>query len=115
MVKQNRILVAVLAVIIAVSLTGCANLLAKMNRLSINMHKDDVRALFGDSFVAKASKVNGQGDMLDLWEYYDKKTKATYQIYFLNNKVSQWGNKDDLQAFPELYAPPPSEPDSEDL
>ena len=85
--------------------TGCGTLVEKMNRLGINMHKDEVRALFGKNFVAKASKVNEEGNVLDLWEFYDSKTKSTYQIYFLNDKVSQWGRREDLKIFPNLHIP----------
>jgi hypothetical protein len=91
--------------VIVVSIAGCAGFGAKMNRLSINMQKDEVRALFGSNFMAKASKVDEKGSVLDLWEFYDKKTKSTYQIYFLNDKVSQWGKREDLNTFPELHAP----------
>jgi len=33
------------------------------------------------------------------------KTAGPLFIYFLNDKVSQWGQQQDLEAFPELYAP----------
>ncbi len=91
--------------ILAFSLAGCGGIGTKMNRLSINMTKKDVRGLLGGDFQAKASKVDASGNVLDLWEFYDKKDKVTYQIFFLNGKVSQWGRKSDLKAFPELYAP----------
>ena len=87
------------------TLSGCASMTSKINRLSINMHKDDVRALFGSNFTAKASKVDAEGNVMDLWEFLDAKQKKTYQIFFLNDKVSQWGKREDLKAFPELHAP----------
>ncbi|MCG2710950.1 MAG: hypothetical protein L6416_01245 [Candidatus Omnitrophica bacterium] len=86
-------------------LSGCASTAGKINRLSINMHKDDVRALFGSNFTAKASKVDANGNVMDLWEFYDAKQKQTYQIFLLNDKVSQWGKREDLKAFPDLHAP----------
>ncbi len=92
-----------LAIVMALSIIGCGSIINKMNRLSINMSKDDVRSLFGNTFISKASKVDKNGNVLDLWEFNDKKTKSTYQIYFLNNKVSQWGKAEDLKTFPELY------------
>jgi len=95
----------------AVSITGCATMVDKMNRLSVNMHKDEVRALFGTNFVAKASKVDENGNVLDLWEFYDSKTKSTYQIFFLNDKISQWGKREDLKGFPTLHVPSYSPPD----
>ncbi|MFH1460039.1 MAG: hypothetical protein ABIG64_06685 [Candidatus Omnitrophota bacterium] len=91
------------AIILATS--GCGTLVDKMNRLSISMHKDEVRALFGNNFKAIASKVDPEGNVLDLWEFYDQKSKEKYQIFFLNDKVSQWGKQDDLKAFPTLHAP----------
>ncbi|MBI4845001.1 MAG: hypothetical protein HY810_00750 [Candidatus Omnitrophica bacterium] len=87
-----------------IGLTGCASLNARINRISINMHKDEVRALMGNNFKALASKVDKEGRVLDLWEIYDEKTKKQYVIYFLNNRVSQWGNKEELQNFPELHS-----------
>jgi len=94
----------ILAVFVC-SIAGCASATDKMNRLSINMHKDEVRSLFGSSFTAKASKVDANGNVLDLWEFNDPKAKQIYQIFFLNDKVSQWGKVDDLRAFPDLHAP----------
>jgi len=90
---------------ISLTLTGCGTITDRINRLSINMNKDEVRALFGNKFVAKASKVDKDGNVLDLWEFYDQKKKETYQIFFLNDKVSQWGKRNDLKIFPELHAP----------
>ncbi len=91
--------------ILIFSIAGCGGFSTKMNRLSVNMSKDEVRALFGSNFTAKASKVDANGNVLDLWEFYDEKTKATYQIFFLNDKISQWGKREDLNCFPELHAP----------
>jgi len=89
-----------------ISFAGCAGSPSKrMSRLSINMHKDDVRALFGSTFIARGSKVDNEGNVLELWEYEDPKTKKTYIIYFLNDKVSQWGERDSLKSFPDLFAP----------
>ncbi len=92
-------------IILALGLSGCGGVGQKINRLSISMSKDEVRGLIGSNFVAKGSKVDPDGNVLDLWEITDTKTKSTYQIYFLNDKVSQWGNSEDLKAFPELHAP----------
>ena len=103
---MNKKMVSLLIVIAFVlTLSGCASMTNKINRLSINMHKDDVRALFGSNFTAKASKVDADGNVMDLWEFYDAKQKKTYQIYLLNDKVSQWGKREDLKAFPDLHAP----------
>ena len=104
---KNRLKVLVLTGILAVFLVGCGGVGSKINRLAIDMHKDEVRSLFGNSFQAKASKVDANGNVLDLWEYYDEKSKTTYQIFFLNDRVSQWGRKEDLKGFPELHAPTP--------
>ncbi len=102
---RSKMLALLLIFTIGISIAGCGNILDKMNRLSVSMNKNDVRSLFGTTFVAKASKVDASGNVLDLWEFYDKKTKSTYQIYFLNDKISQWGKSEDLKSFPELYAP----------
>ncbi|MBI4846254.1 MAG: hypothetical protein HY810_07265 [Candidatus Omnitrophica bacterium] len=102
---RNKIVTLLLILAIGINICGCGSLVDKMNRLSINMTKDEVRALFGTNFKAIASKVDSDGNVLDLWEFFDGKTKATYQIYFLNDKVSQWGKKEDLKAFPELHMP----------
>ncbi|MBU1045395.1 MAG: hypothetical protein KJ915_13495 [Candidatus Omnitrophica bacterium] len=90
---------------LAAGLAGCAGVGQKINRLSISMQKDEVRSLIGNNFVAKGSKVSAEGNVLDLWEITDPKTKETYQIFFLNDKVSQWGSSEDLKAFPELHTP----------
>ena len=92
-------------IILALGISGCGGIGQKVNRLSISMHKDEVRSLIGSNFVAKGSKVDANGNVLDLWEITDAKTKTTYQIFFLNDKVSQWGSNEDLNAFPELHAP----------
>ena len=99
--KLSLLLVAVFAL----TLSGCGSMSGRINRLSINMQKEDVRALFGSNFTAKASKVDADGNVMDLWEFYDTKQKKTYQIFFLNDKVSQWGKREDLKAFPDLHAP----------
>ena len=95
-------LVGILAIV--VMLTGCATG-SKANRLGINMTKDEVRKLLGNKFVAIASKVDADGNVLDLWEYTDEAKKITYRIFFLNDKVSQWGKEEDLAEFPELFQP----------
>ncbi len=102
---RSKMLALLIIFTIGISIAGCGNILDKINRLSVNMNKNEVRALFGTTFAAKASKVDASGNLLDLWEFYDKKTKSTYQIYFLNDKISQWGKSEDLKTFPELYAP----------
>lgn len=102
---SNKLLSLLIIFAFALTLTGCGTVTDKMNRLSINMHKEEVRSLFGNNFVAKASKVDKDGNVLDLWEFHDQKKKETYQIFFLNDKVSQWGKRDDLKVFPELHSP----------
>ncbi|MBU0634342.1 MAG: hypothetical protein KKB82_00300 [Candidatus Omnitrophica bacterium] len=102
---RNKLFGLVLISIIFTVVAGCGSLTDRINRLNVNMHKDEVRALFGKHFTAKASKVDNKGSVLDLWEYNDPKTKTTYQIYFLNDRVSQWGKREELKAFPELYTP----------
>jgi hypothetical protein len=102
---SKRIISFFVIIIFALGLTGCGSISQKVNRLSISMHKDEVRSLIGNNFVAKASKVDPKGNVLDLWEITDTKTKSTYQIFFLNDKVSQWGKREDLNAFPELHSP----------
>ena len=92
-------------IILSFGLSGCGGVGQKINRMSINMSKDEVRSLIGSNFVAKGSKVDADGNVLDLWEITDQKTKSTYQIFFLNDKVSQWGSSEDLKAFPDLHAP----------
>ena len=104
--QGKRILIGLLILFVTISVAGCGNPLEKLNRLHIKMQKGDVQNLFGSSFVAKASKVDAQGNVLDLWEMYDKKSKTTYQIFFLNDEVSQWGKKEELKSFPTLYSPP---------
>ncbi|MFH1062710.1 MAG: hypothetical protein V1747_07510 [Candidatus Omnitrophota bacterium] len=102
---RNKIFSYFVIITLALSLAGCAGVGQKINRLSISMQKDEVRSLIGNTFVAKASKVDATGNVLEMWEVTDPKTKATYQIFFLNDKVSQWGKSEDLKAFPELHAP----------
>lgn len=102
---RHKILSLIVIISLAVSLSGCAGLGQKINRLSINMNKEEVRNLIGNNFSAKASKVNPDGNVVELWEITDPKTKATYQIFFLNDKLSQWGGREDLKCFPELHAP----------
>ena len=102
---RNKMISFFAIITLALSLAGCAGTGQKINRLSISMHKDEVRSLIGNNFVAKGSKVNAEGNVLDLWEITDPKTKKTYQIFFLNDKVSQWGSSEDLKAFPELHTP----------
>ena len=103
---MNKKMISLLLVtVLALTLSGCGSMTARINRLSINMQKEDVRSLFGNNFVAKASKVDPDGNVMDLWEFHDAKQKQTYQIFFLNDKVSQWGKREDLKAFPDLHAP----------
>ncbi|MBU4304073.1 MAG: hypothetical protein KJ893_00380 [Candidatus Omnitrophica bacterium] len=102
---KKKLALLSLIFILATAAVGCGSVGNKINRLNISMSKDEVRALFGANFTARASKVDAEGNLLDLWELYDQKGKTTYQIYFLNDKVSQWGKKEDLQAFPDLHTP----------
>lgn len=104
-IMKSKLLTLVLICALVMSITGCGKIVDKMSRLSIDMDKDEVKALFGKNFVSKASKVDADGNVLDLWEYDDPKAKATYQIFFLNDKVSQWGKKEALQTFPDLHSP----------
>ena len=85
--KSQKIFTGLLVLFIAISVIGCGNVMEKLNRLQIKMHKDEVVSLFGTSFIAKASKVDETGNVLDLWEMYDKKSKSTYQIYFLKHLI----------------------------
>lgn len=102
---KNKLLYLFLIGIVFVLAAGCGSTADRINRLSVNMHKDEVRALFGKLFTAKASKVDGKGNVLDLWEYYEPKSKTTYQIFFRNERISQWGKREELKTFPELYGP----------
>ena len=102
---KQKLTALILSAILVISLAGCGNITTKLNRLSINMNKDEVKSIFGSIFIAKASKVDKDGNILDLWECFDEKSKSTYQIFFLNDRVSQWGRKEDLKAFPDLYCP----------
>ncbi len=102
---RRKLLSLILVTVIVLSTTGCGSLADRINRISIDMDKADIKALFGKSFTVSASKVDNEGNILELWEFYDKKAKATYQIYFRNDKVSQWGKRGDLQTFPDLHAP----------
>jgi hypothetical protein len=102
---RNKMFSYFVIIILAVSLAGCGGISQKINRLSISMQKEEVRSLIGNNYAAKASKVDANGNVLEMWEITDPNTKATFQIFFLNDKVAQWGKSEDLKAFPELHTP----------
>jgi hypothetical protein len=92
-------------ILLMLLVTGCASMGNRLNRMELCMTKQDVRQLLGNGFSARAAKVDAGGNVLDLWEYTDQNTKQSYRIYFLNDKVSQWGQRDELESFPELHTP----------
>ncbi len=52
--------------ILVISIAGCGGFATKMNRLSVGLNKDEVRALFGNNFTAKLT-FRANGRCLDLW------------------------------------------------
>jgi hypothetical protein len=86
-------------------IAGCSTPLArKMNRLDLGMTGPQVKKILGDDFIVKAAKTTTNGSTLQLWEYTDKKTQATFQLYFKDSQLAQWGSRGQLE-FPELTLP----------
>jgi hypothetical protein len=103
---MNKLLVRFVTLAVALLvIAGCATRLSrKMNRLELGMTGPQVKKILGDDFIVKAAKTTANGSTLQLWEYTDKKTEATFQLYFKDGKLAQWGSRGQLE-FPELTLP----------
>ncbi|MCM8813141.1 MAG: hypothetical protein NC924_04305 [Candidatus Omnitrophica bacterium] len=99
-----RFILKILMSVGCLALVACASI-PSINRLSVNMDKEEVRAILGNDFVARGGKIDKDGNTLEIWEYNEPRDKTTYQVYFLNNKVAQWGRPSDIANFPELFQP----------
>ena len=103
---MNKLLVRFVTLAVALLvIAGCATRLSrKMNRLELGMTGPQVKKILGDDFIVKAAKTTANGSTLQLWEYTDKKTEATFQLYFKDGQLAQWGSRGQLE-FPELTLP----------
>jgi hypothetical protein len=103
---MNKLLVrfVTLAVALLVIASCSTRLSRKMNRLELGMTGPQVKKILGDDFIVKAAKTTTNGSTLQLWEYTDKKTEATFQLYFKDSQLAQWGSRGQLE-FPELTLP----------
>ena len=103
---MNKLLVRFGALAVALLvIVGCSTRLGrKMNRLELGMNGPQVKKILGDDFIVKAAKTTTNGSTLQLWEFTDKKTEATFQLYFKDGLLAQWGSRGQLE-FPELNLP----------
>jgi hypothetical protein len=103
---MNKLLVRFVSLAVALwVIAGCSTRLSrKMNRLELGMTGPQVKKILGNDFIVKAAKTTTNGSTLQLWEYTDKKTEATFQLYFKDGQLAQWGSRGQLE-FPELTLP----------
>lgn len=98
----------ILTITLLVLLTACGSkksMALHPERLSIGMTKQEVITTMGDHIPMKVigSKVYSNGT-IEVGQYYDKKlmygrglVEEIYYLYFLDNKLIQWGRPQDWQ------------------
>ena len=102
--KTKHILSGILAVLFTV-VVGCSTPTSQLlNQLELGMTQAQVKKILGNDYIAKASKTDANGALLQLWEYRDKKTEEAYRIYFKDGQIAQWGTQGKMD-FPDLILP----------
>jgi uncharacterized protein YcfL len=85
---------------------GCSSSFSKrLNRLELGMTQPQTKKILGDEYVVKASRVDTNGSTLQLWQFRDEKAEESYNLYFKDGVLAQWGLPA-KQDFPELIMPP---------
>jgi hypothetical protein len=99
---KKKFVVAGLCAALLAMWTGCSTPTSKrLNQLELGMTQAKVKKILGDNYIAKASRTDASGALLQLWEYRDTKTDEVYRIFFKDGQLAQWGGQDKLE-FPEL-------------
>lgn len=95
--------VALLAAVFMVC--GCITPSQKIGGLSLGMTPTDVHNVMGPPFAVRAAKTYEDGTTAQVWEYvppvfsraaFSDKYDKTYWVYFVNDKVVQWGEPGDF-------------------
>lgn len=75
---------------------GCAG---RLMDLHLGMTKSDVVSKIGKPVSARGSITNKHGQVVEVWEYwfYKGPQPADYWLYFVENKLVQWGEAGDWQ------------------
>ena len=104
---KTKLLRKIALTAVVVILAGCSTPTSKrLNQLELGMTPTQVKKILRDAYIAKASKADAAGSMLQLWEYRDQKTGEAYRIYFKDGLLAQWGTQG-MQDFPDLNVPKP--------
>lgn len=84
---------------------GCSSSFSKrLNRLELGMTQPQAKKILGDEYVVKASRIDTNGSTLQMWQFRDEKAKESYNLYFKDGILAQWGLPT-KQDFPELILP----------
>jgi len=76
-----------------------------MQELDFGMTKEEVRAQAGDDYVVLGGRQAPGGKRIEGWRYQESAEAQSYDVYFVNGRLAQWGATDALREFPELGAP----------
>jgi outer membrane protein assembly factor BamE (lipoprotein component of BamABCDE complex) len=99
-VKKTLLLVAV-----AVVLVGCVTPSQTVGGLRLGMTPQEVYEVMGAPFAVRAAKTYEDGTTSQVWEYvppvfsraaFSDKYDKTYWVFFVNDKVVQWGEPGDF-------------------
>lgn len=94
-------------IVLAAALAGCATPSTKISRIQLGMTPDEVLMTMGQPFAVRAAKTYEDGTTSQVWEYvppvfssaaFSDKYDKTYWIYFVNDKVVQWGEPGDFST-----------------
>ena len=77
---------------------GCATPSQKIKNLNLGMSPEQVTQTIGEPYTIRAAKVYEDGRKTEVWEYTSgfSVNPKTYWIFFVNNKVVQWGEPGDF-------------------
>jgi hypothetical protein len=79
-------------------LVGCATS-GKLMNLKLNMTKSEVISNIGKPTAARGSLTNKYDQIIEIWEYtlWKGPVTADYWLYFVDNRLVQWGEAGDWQ------------------
>ncbi len=89
----------------AMVLAGCVTPSQRIAGLRLGMSPEDVYNVMGTPFAVRAAKTYEDGTTSEVWEYvppvfsraaFSDKYDKTYWVYFVNDKVVQWGEPGDF-------------------
>lgn len=103
--KEHTVKRVVWVALLSFVVAGCLTPSQRIARLRLGMSPQEVYEVMGPPFAVRAAKTYDDGTTALVWEYvppifsraaFSDKYDKTYWIYFLNDKVVQWGEPGDF-------------------